>query len=182
MAKLMDVEKDQVRAVIGGHSKRATCAHCAATADPRIVGVVYMGNESVWTEEHLSYPERALFPPFADRYTKAKTLYLGGTNEDGYTMFNVNRILTRMNPPWALAYVPNYRHASQSEKHFIVWKMWVKHVFDGRPITKVSDLSYEKKGPHQNCSPGKSHVPAFSSNLPATQRQQRQQQECSIPA
>ncbi|OHB66388.1 MAG: hypothetical protein A2V70_17545, partial [Planctomycetes bacterium RBG_13_63_9] len=138
MAKVLAVDPAEIRAVIGGHSKRATCAHTAASIDPRIRGVVYMGNESAWHDRHMVSPSRAVYPPFAHgRFTDAKCIYLGATNEDGYTMFNVNLILGRMNPPWALEYVPNYRHASQSEKHFIVWKMWVAHVFDGRPITKI---------------------------------------------
>ncbi|HOW74156.1 MAG TPA: hypothetical protein PKY77_26425 [Phycisphaerae bacterium] len=148
MAEVLKVDRKDIRAVIGGHSKRATCAHTAATIDPRIRGVVYMGNESAWNDNMLKGPYRAVYPPFAHGcYTDAECIYLGATNEDGYTMFNVNDILGRMNPPWTLAYVPNYRHASQSEKHFIVWKMWVSHVFDGRPISKVSNLSYEQKGP-----------------------------------
>jgi hypothetical protein len=146
MAEVMKVERKEIRAVIGGHSKRATCAHTAATIDQRIRGVVYMGNESAWSEADLKGPDRAVYPPFAHgRYTDAECIYLGATNEDGYTMFNVNLILDKMNPPWALEYVPNYRHASQSEQHFIVWKMWVAHVFDGRALTKITDLSYAKK-------------------------------------
>lgn len=148
MAAVLEVDKKDVQAVIGGHSKRATCAHTAASIDPRIKGVVYMGNESAWEDRHMVSDYRAVYPPFAHgRWTDAKCIYLGATNEDGYTMFNVNLILNRMDPPWALAYVPNYRHASQSEKHFIVWKMWVKHVFDDRPLSRVSALSYEEKGP-----------------------------------
>ncbi len=148
MAAILDVEGKEIQAVIGGHSKRATSAHVAASIDSRIKGVVYMGNESFAGERNQTSPYRMFYAPFSHgRYTDAKCIYLGATNEDGYTMFNVNLMLDSTNPPWALAYVPNYRHASQSEKHFIVWKMWVKHVFDGRPITKVTDLSYEEKGP-----------------------------------
>ncbi len=145
MAEVMDVEKNRVKAVIGGHSKRATCAHTAATIDSRIVGVVYMGNESCWVERHLSYPERNLFVPVADKFTKAETLYIGGLNEDGYTMYNINRILGLTDLKWTVAMIPNYRHASQSEKHFMNWKMWASHCFEGRPVAKVSNLAYEVK-------------------------------------
>ncbi len=145
MAEVLGVEKEQIRAVIGGHSKRATCAHGAATMDPRIAGVVYMGNESAWEERHLTYPERMLFPPFAERYTKAKTLYIGGLNEDGYTMYNINRIVELTGLDWTIAMLPNYRHASMSEKHFINWKMWTSHCFEDRPVTKIGDLAYEQK-------------------------------------
>ncbi len=146
MAEVLCIEKEEIRAIIGGHSKRATCAHCAATMDPRIVGVVYMGNESAWAERHLTYPERALFPPVAERYTKAKTLYIGGTNEDGYTMYNINQIVGLTGLKWTIAMVPNYRHASMSEKHFMNWKMWTAHCFEDRPITGISELTYEEKG------------------------------------
>ncbi len=145
MAEVLSVEKERIRAIIGGHSKRATCAHCAATVDPRIVGVVYMGNESTWEERHLTYPERALFPPVAERYTKAKTLYIGGTNEDGYTMYNINQIVGLTGLDWTIAMVPNYRHASMSEKHFTNWKMWTAHCFEGRAVTKIGELAYEQK-------------------------------------
>ena len=145
MAEVMGVEKERVRAVVGGHSKRATCAHCAATIDPRIVGVVYMGNESAWEERHLTYPERALFPPFAERYTRAKTLYIGGTNEDGYTMYNINHIVGLTGLEWTIAMLPNYRHASMSEKHFINWKMWTAHCFEGRPVTRIAHLAHREQ-------------------------------------
>jgi len=148
MAAILDVEGKDIQAVIGGHSKRATSAHVAAAIDSRIRGVVYMGNESFAGDRNRTSPYRMLYAPFSHgRYTNAKCIYLGATNEDGYTMFNVNLMLDSTRPPWALTYVPNYRHGSQSEKHFIVWKMWVKHVFDGRPITKITDLSHEEKGP-----------------------------------
>ncbi len=146
MAEVMDVEKSQVRAIVGGHSKRATCAHGAATADPRIVGVVYMGNESVWEDRHLTYPERAMFPPFAERYTKATTLYIGGSNEDGYTMYNINQIVGLTGLDWTIAMLPNYRHASMSEKHFINWKMWTAVCFEQRPITRIRNLLHEEQG------------------------------------
>lgn len=146
MAEVMGVQKEQVRAVIGGHSKRATCAHGAATIDPRIVGVVYMGNESAWEERHLTYPERALFPPFAERYTKAKTLYIGGTNEDGYTMYNINHIVGLTGLDWTIAMLPNYRHASMSEKHFINWKMWTAHCFEGRPVARIGEMAHQQQG------------------------------------
>ncbi|MBN1851544.1 MAG: hypothetical protein JW829_02435 [Pirellulales bacterium] len=145
MAEILKVEKDQIRAIVGGHSKRATCAHTAATADPRIVGIVYMGNESTWTQRHRTAPERMMFPPFADQYTDAKVLYIGGTNEDGYTMYNINRIVGLTDLDWTIAMVPNYRHASMSEKHFMNWKMWTAHCFEGRPVPRIRDLSCEIK-------------------------------------
>ena len=142
MADILEVEKNEIRAVIGGHSKRATAAFTAAAADPdRIVGVVYMGNESTWgsTQE---LPFKSISPAFTQDFVKAKVLYLGATNEDGYRMYNLNAIQDIMQGAWTIEYIPNYRHASMSEKHFLNWRMWVAHVFDNRPLTKINDLSY----------------------------------------
>jgi len=49
-----------------------------------------------------------------------------------------------MKGAWAIAMVPNYRHADMSEHHFLDWRMWIAHVFDGRPLTTVSDLSFRE--------------------------------------
>jgi len=142
MAGILKLDPGEIRAIIGGHSKRATSAFTAAAADPgRIVGVVYMGNESTfdrWEEP----PLRAISPLYTQEKVKAKVLYLGGTNEDGYRMFNINRIQDRMNGAWTIEMIPNYRHASMSEKHFLDWQMWVAHVFDGRPLTRIEPLGY----------------------------------------
>jgi hypothetical protein len=132
-------EKD-IKAVIGGHSKRATSAFTAAAMDPeRIKGVVYMGNESVWDEKDTSNPMRAVWPIHTSPHVKAEVLYLGATNEGGYQMFNINRIVGAMRQPWTIQYIPNYRHDSDSEIQFLDWQMWVSHVFDGRPITRIEE-------------------------------------------
>ena len=147
MAGILEIPPGEIRAVIGGHSKRATSAYTAAAMDPdRIAGVVFMGNESTW-EGYLrpGSPWKAVAPPNTQKWVRAKVLYIGGTNEDGYAMFNINKIVSGMKEPWTVAMVPNYRHASQSEKHFLDWRMWISHVFDGRPLTKISGLSWEKK-------------------------------------
>ncbi len=134
----------EIRAVIGGHSKRATSAFTAAAIDPiRIVGLIYMGNESVFRPlEQGSL--RVLSPFYSQTTVKARVLYLGATNEDGYEMFNINRIQARMERPWTIEYIPNYRHSDQSEKHFVDWQMWIAHVFGGRPVTRISDLSFQE--------------------------------------
>jgi pimeloyl-ACP methyl ester carboxylesterase len=133
-----------LRAVIGGHSKRATSAYTAAAMDPeRVAGVVYMGNESTFSNMEEG-PLRALLPFHTQTQVRADVLYLGATNEDGYQMFAINQIQARMNGSWTIEYIPNYRHADQSEKHFLDWQMWVAHVFDGRPLARISDLAYEE--------------------------------------
>lgn len=133
-----------LRAVIGGHSKRATSAYTAAAMDPeRVAGVVYMGNESTFSNMEEG-PLRALLPFHTQTQVRAEVLYLGATNEDGYQMFAINQIQARMNGSWTIEYIPNYRHADQSEKHFLDWQMWVAHVFEGRPLTRISDFAFEQ--------------------------------------
>ena len=136
--------KDRVQAVIGGHSKRATSAFLAAAMDPeRIAGVVYMGNESRLSPASLEYL-KPISSIYAQKYVQCPVIYLGTTNEDGYEMFNINRIQSGLERPWTVAYIPNYRHANRSEKQFIDWKMWISHCYEGRPITQISDLTYEE--------------------------------------
>jgi len=62
-------------------------------------------------------------------------------------MFSINRMAAMMDNRWTIEYIPNYRHGDMSEKHFIDWKMWVAHCFEGRPITRITDLAHEDKGP-----------------------------------
>ena len=92
-------------------------------------------------------PWRGIYPDVTQKWVQADVLYLGATNEDGYCMFNINKLQDAMGGAWTIEYIPNYRHASQSEKHFLDWRMWVTHVFEGRPITQITDLSYAEKGP-----------------------------------
>ncbi|MDH4271768.1 MAG: hypothetical protein OEW18_07310 [Candidatus Aminicenantes bacterium] len=144
MAGILEVGPEEIRAVIGGHSKRATSAFTAAAADPdRIVGVVYMGNESTWGSTRNA-PWRSISPVYSREWARAEVLYIGATNEDGYRMFNINAIQEIMQGAWTIAYIPNYRHASMSEKHFIDWQMWVSHIFEGRPLTRIGDLSWRE--------------------------------------
>ena len=147
MAGILKVPPSEIRAVIGGHSKRATSAYTAAAADPeRIAGVVYMGNESTF-ESLDKAPWRAISPAYSRADVRAQVLYIGGTNEDGYRMYGINRIQDIMQGAWAIEMVPNYRHSSMSEKHFLDWQMWVSHVFDGRPLTRIDGLSWRPVEP-----------------------------------
>jgi hypothetical protein len=136
-------EKD-IKAIIGGHSKRATSAFTAAAIAPeRIAGIVYMGNESKFVSMESSFLG-CLAPTRSQKEVKCPVLYIGATNEDGYEMFNINNIVSRMTTPWDIAYLPNYRHATASEAQSIDWQMWTAHVFDGRPLSKISDLAHEE--------------------------------------
>ena len=144
MAQVLHVNRNQMQAIIGGHSKRATSAHTAAAMDPEsIAGLIYMGNESTF-ETYTDGPRKLVSPAYTREWINAKVLYLGATNEDGYSMFNINKLQEKMNGSWTIEYIPNYRHADMSEKHFIDWRMWVRHVFEGRPLTEISELSYKE--------------------------------------
>jgi hypothetical protein len=151
------LKAENIQAVIGGHSKRAYYAYTAAAIDPeRIVGLVYMGCERLFENE--KYPDPSVSPPFADgekypkslvlfntqEYVKSPVLYLGATNEAGYTMFNINELQAKMKQKWTIEYIPNYGHAANSEKQFMDWQMWVSHIFDGRPLTKIANPRHEK--------------------------------------
>jgi hypothetical protein len=131
-----------IQAIIGGHSKRAYYAYTAAAMDPeRIAGVVFMGCERLYVRDE--FPEAV--KPFATQaHVQCPVFYLGATNEDGYEMFNINKIQARLKKPWQIEYIPNYRHASRSEKQFLDWQMWTSHLFDGRPVTRISDLSWSE--------------------------------------
>lgn len=133
-----------IRAIIGGHSKRATSAFTAAAIDPEhIAGVVYMGNESVWSRMS-GETFRPVNPIFTQEYVKCPVLYLGATNEDGYEMFNINKIQAMMERPWTIEYIPNYRHASASEIQYVNWRMWIAHIFDDRPLSRIEELRWEE--------------------------------------
>ncbi len=137
-------KEKKIRAIIGGHSKRAYYAYTAAAMDPdRIASVIFMGCERVYVRKEFPV---AVNPFTTQKYVNCPVFYIGATNEDGYEMFNINKIQERMERQWTIEYIPNYRHASRSEKQFMDWQMWVAHIFDGRPITKISNLSYEETG------------------------------------
>lgn len=133
-----------IRAVIGGHSKRAPSAFNAAAIDPeRVAGVVYMGMESTFAS-YEGKPWEGISPVVSQKQVRCPVLYLGATNEDGYEMFNINRIQARMEKPWTIEHIPNFHHATYSEIQIMSWQMWVSHIFDGRPITAISDLTCQE--------------------------------------
>jgi hypothetical protein len=59
-------------------------------------------------------------------------------------MFNITRLQAKMKTPWAVEYIPNYRHATCSEVQILDWQMWISHVFEGRPLTRISGLSFQE--------------------------------------
>jgi len=138
------LEVETLQAVIGGHSKRGRSATVAAGIDRRVAGVVIMGNEGGYRtdriESHLSFHHAF----FQDDVT-VPVMYLGATNEDGYRMFNVNLLQERLRRPMTIELIPNYCHSTCSEIQFMDFLMWVAHVFDGRPITRIVDVSHRRE-------------------------------------
>jgi hypothetical protein len=138
------LKEKNIRAVIGGHSKRAPAAFNSAAMDPeRIAGVVYMGMESVFAS-YEGRPWAGISPLHSQEFVQCPVLYLGATNEDGYEMFNITRLQAKMDIPWTVEVIPNYRHATCSEVQILDWMMWISHVFEGRPLTRISDLHAEQ--------------------------------------
>lgn len=134
---------DDLRAVVGGHSKRGRSATVAAAIDSRVAAVIIMGNEGVYAtdriQSHLSFHHA-----FFQDQVNVPVFYLGATNEDGYKMFNVNILQERLQRPMTIEMIPNYCHSNFNEIQYMDFLMWVSHVFDGRPITKISDVSHER--------------------------------------
>ncbi len=131
-----------IRAVLGGHSKRAPSAFNAAAIDPeRVAGVVFMGMESTFAS-YEGKPWEGISPILSQKHVQCPVLYLGATNEDGYEMFNVNRVQAKMEKPWTIEHIPNFHHATYSEIQILDWQMWVSHIFDGRPLTLIRDLKH----------------------------------------
>ena len=142
-ADVLGVAPGEIRAVIGGHSKRATGAYTAAAIRPdNVVGVVYMGNENVF-DRRTGTPLESTSPYYTQQFVRGKTIYLGATNEQGYRRFNICRFQENMDPKWTIAMIPNYRHDTDDEKHFVNWPMWMSHCFDGRPVTRIVSATYE---------------------------------------
>jgi hypothetical protein len=136
------LKEKNIKAIIGGHSKRAYYAYAAAAMDPeRIASVIFMGCERLYVREE--FPE-AVNPFTLQNYVRSPVFYIGATNEDGYEMFAINTIQEKMKDTWTIEYIPNYRHASRSEKQFMDWQMWTSHIFDGRPIARIENLSHEE--------------------------------------
>jgi len=134
---------DRVQAVIGGHSKRGRSATVAAAIDPRVASVIIMGNEGVYATDRIPW-HLSFHHAFFQDQVNVPVFYLGATNEDGYKMFNVNVLQERLRRPMTIEMIPNYCHSNFSEIQYMDFLMWVSHVFDGRAITKISDVSHER--------------------------------------
>jgi hypothetical protein len=138
---------DTLRAVVGGHSKRGRSATVAAAMDSRVASAIIMGNEGIYRTDRIE-PHLSFHHAFFQEQVKVPVFYLGASNEDGYRMFNVNILQERLRQPMTIEIIPNYNHSNFSEIQFMDFMMWVAHVFDGRPITQISEVSHrqDKKG------------------------------------
>jgi len=135
---------DDLKAVVGGHSKRGRSATVAAAIDPRVASVIVMGNEGIYATDRLQW-HLSFHHAFFQEQVNVPVFYLGASNEDGYRMFNVNLMQERLERPMTIELIPNYCHSNFSEIQFMDFLMWVAHVFDGRPLSRISEVSHERQ-------------------------------------
>jgi PhoPQ-activated pathogenicity-related protein len=133
---------DRVSAVLGGHSKRGRSATVAAAMDSRVASPIIMGNESVYRTDQIQW-HLSFHHAFFQDQVNVPVFYLGATNEGGYNMFNINILQERLKEPMTIEMIPNYRHYNFHEIQFIDTMMWVAHIFDGRPISRITETSHE---------------------------------------
>lgn len=121
--------------------ERCRAAFNAAAMDPaRIAGVVYMGMESTFAGYEGKFWD-VISPVHSQKAVTCPVLYLGATNEDGYQMFNIARLQAKMKRPWTIELIPNYRHATSSEVQILDWQLWIAHLFEARPLTRIGELA-----------------------------------------
>lgn len=134
-----------LQAVLGGHSKRGRSATVAAGVDRRVAGVAIMGNEGVHRTDKIE-PHLTFHHAFFQDDVNVPVMYIGATNEDGYRMFNVSLLQERLRRPMTIEMIPNYCHSTASEIQFMDFLMWVAHIFDDRPVTRIVDVSQRREG------------------------------------
>jgi len=135
---------DNLHAVVGGHSKRGRSATVAAAIDPRVASVIVMGNEGIYATDRIQW-HLSFHHAFFQEQVNVPVFYLGATNEDGYTMFNVNVMQERLKRPMTVELIPNYCHSNFSEIQYTDFMMWVAHVFDGRPLTQITEVEHRRE-------------------------------------
>ncbi len=138
------LDLDTVRAIIGGHSKRGRSATVAAAMDSRVASAIIMGNEGVHRTDQIQW-HLSFHHAFFQDQVGVPILYIGATNEDGYKMFNINLMQERLKRPMTIEMIPNHRHYNFHEIQFIDFMMWVAHVFDGRPISRITEMHHEHR-------------------------------------
>ncbi len=135
---------DNLKAVVGGHSKRGRSATVAAAVDSRVASPIIMGNEGVHATDYIQW-HLSFHHAFFQEQVNVPVFYLGATNEDGYRMFNVNILQERLKRPMTIEMIPNYCHSNFSEIQYMDFMMWAAHIHSGRPITRISDVTHERR-------------------------------------
>ena len=135
---------DNLKAVVGGHSKRGRSATVAAAVDSRVASPIIMGNEGVYSTDQIQW-HLSFHHAFFQEQVDVPVFYLGATNEDGYRMFNVNIMQERLERPMTVEMIPNYCHSNFSEIQYMDFMMWVAHVHDGRPLTRISEVTHQRQ-------------------------------------
>ncbi len=135
---------DTVKAVLGGHSKRGRSAPVAAAMDNRVASAIIMGNEGVYLPSKI-HPNVSFYYPFFQEQVDVPVFYLGVTNEGGYKMFNVTLMEQQLRCPLTVEMIPNYVHSTYHPVQYMDFLMWVAHTFDDRPLTRISDVTTERK-------------------------------------
>jgi len=135
---------DTVKAVLGGHSKRGRSAPVAAAMDDRVASAIIMGNEGVYTPDQIG-PNLSFYYPFFQEQVNVPVFYLGVTNEGGYKMFNVALMEKQLRRPLTVEMIPNYVHSTYHPVQYMDFLMWVAHTFDDRPLSRISDVTHERK-------------------------------------
>ena len=69
---------------------------------------------------------------------KGKVVIVGSP---GWAMFPAH--VEKYGEPMTIEMIPNYRHYNFHEIQFIDLLMWVAHVFDGRPISEITEIHHE---------------------------------------
>ena len=135
---------DNLKAVLGGHSKRGRSAPVAAAMDDRVASAIIMGNEGVYRPSDI-HPNLSFYYPFFQDQVDVPVFYLGVTNEGGYKMFNVTLMEQQLRCPLTVEMIPNYVHSTYHPIQYMDFLMWVSHTFDNRPLTHISDVTTERK-------------------------------------
>ncbi|HNR97998.1 MAG TPA: PhoPQ-activated protein PqaA family protein [Planctomycetota bacterium] len=134
----------EVAAVVGGHSKRGRSAVVAAAMDSRVASAIIMGNEGIYTPDRPT-PAFSFYYPFFQDQVSVPVFYLGVTNEGGYKMFNVTLMEKQLRAPLTVEMIPNYVHSTYHPVQYLDFLMWVAHTFDGRPLSRISDVAHERQ-------------------------------------
>ena len=113
----------------------------AAAMDFRVASPITMGNEGIYHTDQIHW-HLSFHHSFFQDQVNVPVFYIGATNEGGYNIFSVNLIPERLKRPMTIEMIPNFRHYSFQETQFIDFMMWVSHIFDARPVSRIVETSH----------------------------------------